>query len=409
MTTLELIGQVIDDKYRVLSEIGQGGWGVIVLVERIDEPSGGSNQFALKILHLDVLFDDESRQRFAREALSLTMLKHPNIVHLFEFGEWDCCPYYVMELLNGRTLKKVLKDRKTLSIRETADIGLQLCSAMSQVHAGGIIHRDITPANLHVDERDAMKLKLLDFGLATFVGLPKGNRLTRTGTTLGSCLYMSPEQARGEQSDARTDIYSIGCVLYECLTGQPPFPADTGVAAMMQHIHNPIPDLPGATADGAEDIQLLNSILRQALAKEKEDRFQKAGDMLDALRPLGSLTDIRRYDNHTAQIRINHSLVHAAKMTAQSAEDVGDDEENDNESAESVSATAAGDAPHVVATDDVQSVGSQESFGAANGCQDGAAAAFPTERSPAAIWLAIGLVLALAAVFAVIKLSGATF
>ncbi len=212
--------------YRILSRLGKGGMGVVYAAEDLSL----GRKAAIKFLTDSTTADPASVQRFLREAKSASALNHPNICTIYEFGEHEGHPFLAMELLDGVTLDTLLTGSPT-PLTRLLDIGIQAADALDAAHRKGIIHRDIKPANIFIVGKD--QVKLLDFGLAkleeaasdaTSDGTIAGPDITSAGSAVGTIAYMSPEQARGETLDARTDIFSLGTVLYQLATGQHPFP-----------------------------------------------------------------------------------------------------------------------------------------------------------------------------------------
>jgi len=268
-------------RYRILGELGHGAMGTVYrahdpLIER---------DVAIKTLHPNLPEDQiaEVRQRFLREAKSAGRLNHPNIVTIFDVGEQDGVAYMAMEVLEGRSLQQVLGESTRLPFQTTADYVAQIADALDRAQQLGIVHRDVKPANVVVSATG--HVKLTDFGVAYV----PSSTMTQTGTMIGSPRYMSPEQVLGLPIDPRSDIFSLGVVLYEMLSGQAPFvrAGDTTIFPLMNRIaaepHPPVTQL-DPSIPAAFDV-----ILRKALAKKPEDRYQRAGEMADDLRKLRGL------------------------------------------------------------------------------------------------------------------------
>jgi len=257
--------------YRIIEKIGAGGMGEVFLAEdtRLDR------KVALKFLPPHLSQDDAARARFTREAKAAAKLDHPNIVQVFEVGEFQGRPFFAMAHIEGKSLKDVIKEGR-LSIDETIDLTRQICEGLHTAHESGVVHRDIKPGNIIIDRDN--KARILDFGLATVAGEDK---LTRTGSTLGTVGYMSPEQIEGKRVDLRSDLFSVGVILYEMLTGRRPFEGDTD-AAVARSItdNNPEPIARYKSGTTGE----LQQIVGKALAKDPSHRYQHADDLLADLK-----------------------------------------------------------------------------------------------------------------------------
>ena len=269
----ELAGKTISH-YRILEEIGQGGMGVVFKAQdlKLDRP------VALKFLPSNLIRDSEAKQRFIQEARAASALQHSNVCVVHDIDETpEGQMFIVMEHLQGETLKRKV-ERGPLKIEEAIDIAVQVAQGLAKAHENGIVHRDIKPANIIIT--NAGVAKIVDFGLAK---LSRLTPLTRTGTTIGTAGYMSPEQVKGEIADRRTDIWSLGVVLYEMVTGLLPFRGEHEVALAYSIVNeDPVP-IPGRRGDVPAG--LLNLIGR-CLEKEKEKRYQNADEILAVLHQL---------------------------------------------------------------------------------------------------------------------------
>jgi serine/threonine-protein kinase len=237
-----------------------------------------NREVAIKVLRADLARDPSFLNRFRREAHSAAGLNHPSIVSVYDTGE-DIAPdgtpqpFIVMEYVEGRTLRDIIKTEGTLPARRAMEIVADVCAALDFSHRNGIIHRDIKPANVMITPAGAVKV--MDFGIARAVA-DNSATVTQTANVIGTAQYLSPEQARGESVDARSDVYSTGCLLYELVTGVPPFQGDSPVAVAYQHVReNPV--MPSAR--NPEIPRVVDSIVMKALAKNQLNRYQSAGDM----------------------------------------------------------------------------------------------------------------------------------
>jgi serine/threonine-protein kinase len=265
-----MIGQTISH-YKILDKLGEGGMGVVYKAHdtKLDR------DVALKFLPSHISTDDEVKQRFIHEAQAASALNHTNICSIHAIEEFEKQQFIDMEFVEGKTLGVLLKE-KELSLKEVLDIALQIAEGLNAAHKRGIVHRDIKPDNIMVTDEGLVKI--MDFGLAKLKG---SSKLTKTHSTLGTLSYMSPEQARGEEVDQRSDIFSLGAVLYEMITGRRPFKGEHE-AAIMYSLLNEMPEpLARYKADISDEMQ---RVIDKALAKEKGKRYQHVDEMLADLR-----------------------------------------------------------------------------------------------------------------------------
>jgi serine/threonine protein kinase len=268
------VGNVIDDRYEIVCPIASGGFAVVYKAYQ----KQFDRMVAIKLLDRYVMDEDDAIPRFEREARAVSALRHRNVVGMYGYGVWQGAPYMVMELVDGPSLHTVIRAQEKLAPKRAARLMAQVCHALDEAHKNGIVHRDLKPQNIMITKApDGTELvKIIDFGLAKLMpgyGL-SAQKLTETGQALGTCTYMAPEQCTGALVDARADIYSVGCLLYECVTGGAPFDADANVAVMFMHInevHKPV------------NIAGLDQILARALAKNPDERYASASEMADDL------------------------------------------------------------------------------------------------------------------------------
>jgi len=261
-----LINTLFDGRYRILRKLGTGGMANVYLAE--DEVLG--RRVAIKILNDRHAGDDQFVERFRREAKNAASLSHPNIVSIYDRGEAEGTYYIAMEYLDGRSLKELIVARGPAPIHLAVDYARQILAAIRFAHRHGIVHRDIKPHNVLVDGEG--RLKVTDFGIAR-AGV---SQMTEAGSIIGTAQYLSPEQAKGAPVDQTSDLYSVGVVLYELLTGVVPFSGDTPVEIAMKHLST-IPEPPSAKrADVPRDLDL---VVMRALAKDPAERYQSAEEM----------------------------------------------------------------------------------------------------------------------------------
>jgi serine/threonine protein kinase len=234
-----LLGEVLDSRYKIIESIGQGGMGKVYLVEHQQM----SKRMAMKLLHRELASNRDIARRFRREALAISRLTSPHTVQVFDFGQGPFGMYLVMELLRGEDLGKIIYREEKLTLQRTIDLLFQAATALEEAHGQGIVHRDLKPENLFITKahNGNEHLKILDFGLAKLQSA--ANEETGHGRLLGTPYYMSPEQIRGGDVDARADIYAIGALFCKMLTGEPPYKADSPLGVLSRHISDPIPKL----------------------------------------------------------------------------------------------------------------------------------------------------------------------
>ena len=274
-----MIGCVIDRKYRLDDKIGFGGMGNVYRASRLLI----GDQVAIKILHAAHVSDPQAGERFRREAQAAARLKHPNAVSIYDFGVTsDGLVYLVMELVEGQNLRQIIKQQGPLAPATVSEITNQVCSALQVAHQQNVVHRDLKPDNIMVNVTiSGLRVKVLDFGIAKLRDLATSN-LTVTGNVMGTPHYMSPEQCLGEEIDSRSDLYSLGVVMYQMLTGSLPFNSSTSTAVVMQHVSKEPPSLRSINLSISPAVE---AVVLYALAKRREDRPQSA----DALaRELGA-------------------------------------------------------------------------------------------------------------------------
>jgi len=242
---------------------------------------------AVKIIHPHLSRDPEFVRRFEQEAAAVAKLRHPNIIQVYDFNHDDDIYYMVLDFIPGKTLKDWLRTltsaKRRLPVADAVRIMTAVCDAVAYAHEYSIIHRDLKPGNIMLTPKG--QPILMDFGITKMLD---GMDHTATGTIVGTAKYMSPEQARGERPDERSDIYALGVMLYELVAGQPPFEADTTVAVLMKHVNEPVPDIRQIQSDIPEE---LVEIIERALAKDRKDRYQNAAQMSAALKLLKRLSE----------------------------------------------------------------------------------------------------------------------
>ena len=264
-------GQKINNRYEIIKSIGEGGMANVYLAnDKILD-----RKVAVKVLRGDLSSDEKFIRRFQREALSVSNLSHPNIVEVYDVGEEDGEYYIVMEYIDGKTLKQLLKKREYLTLTEVIDIMTQLTDGIAHAHESYIIHRDIKPQNIMIE--DDGRIKITDFGIAMALN---ATQLTQTNSVMGSVHYLPPEQASGKGATVKSDIYSMGILMYELLTGTVPFKGDNAVEIALKHMKDNLPSLREFNPSIPQSVE---NILLKATAKNPRNRYDSAKEMHEDL------------------------------------------------------------------------------------------------------------------------------
>ena len=291
---MNLEGSVIGNRYKIIEKIGNGGMATVY--KALDQIL--NRYVAVKVLRDEFTTDEEFIKRFNAEAQSAARLTHPNIVSVYDVGQEYNVYYIVMELIQGKTLKEIIDEDGSLSWKWSVNIATQIASALEMAHRNHIVHRDIKPHNIMITEEGVAKVT--DFGIAKAVS---NSTITAFGTTLGSVHYFSPEHARGGYTDAKSDLYSLGVVMYEMVTGKVPFDADTPVSVALKHMQ----EEPVEPIKVKRDIPFaVNQIIMKALKKDPNERYQNATEIIRDLnmalkRPEGGFIESRDYENSYTQ------------------------------------------------------------------------------------------------------------
>jgi serine/threonine protein kinase len=276
-----LVGQVIADRYRLTKKLGEGGMGEVYEAQHIYI----EKKVALKLLRPEIMSNQEAVTRFYQEARSASAIGHENIVEIDDFGKLpDGRVYLSMEYLEGESLNDALQ--RPMDLGRALDIVIQVCKGLAAAHVKNIVHRDMKPENVFLTKKDGKEVaKILDFGIAKVSGTEGNQHLTRTGTIFGTPHYMSPEQALGKALDHRTDIYSVGVIMYEMFTGTVPFKAESFMGILTQHLTTQ----PRAPHEEAPERQIpipVEAVILKAMAKEVGDRYQSMAELLTDLEKL---------------------------------------------------------------------------------------------------------------------------
>ena len=270
---LDRLKSALADRYAIERELGSGGMARVYLAQDLKH----DRQVAVKVPKQEIAAT-LGPERFLREIKIAAQLTHPQILPLYDSGEADGFLYYVMPYVAGESLHQRLEREKQLRLDDALHLVREVADGLGYAHRVGVIHRDIKPENVLISEGHAV---ILDFGIARAITAAGGERLTQTGIILGTPYYMSPEQAGSESLDARSDIYSLGCILYEMLAGEPPFTGPTSQAILARHAADKVPSLRIVCSRVPAVVE---TAIEKALAKAPADRFATAGEFADALR-----------------------------------------------------------------------------------------------------------------------------
>ncbi|HEY7544362.1 MAG TPA: protein kinase [Blastocatellia bacterium] len=265
-----LLGHTLEGKYKIISRLGAGGMGSVYRAQRVHI----GDEVAVKVLLQEFVRNPAALERFRREARAAAMLQHPNIVTIHDYGETteaSAPAFIVMELVRGTSLRDIIDSEKRIAPRRSVALMKSICAGVGAAHRNEIVHRDIKPDNIIVlphDEDEGERVKVLDFGIAKLRDMVGTAALTQTGTVIGTPYYMSPEQCKAEHLDARSDVYSLGAMMYEMLAGGPPFTAMTATGIVAKHLTQPPPPLPPELKIPAD----LEAVIMRALSKDPKDR-----------------------------------------------------------------------------------------------------------------------------------------
>ena len=290
-----MTGRVLGDRYEVIEKVGGGGMALVYKAKcRL------LNRFvAIKVLRPEFTEDEEFVKKFRREAQSAASLSHPNIVGIYDVGTQDTNYYIVMEYIKGQTLKELIKSKGTLGVEYATNIAIQICYALDHAHKNNIVHRDIKSHNILIREDNSVKVT--DFGIARAVS---SSTITNTGNVIGSVHYFSPEQARGGYTDAKSDIYSLGVVMYEMLTGRLPFEGESPIAVALKHIQEE-PEAPSRI--NSRMPKAIEAIILKCLEKEVSKRYDSASEIINDLRqslvmPNGDFVKKNKYTDENTRV-----------------------------------------------------------------------------------------------------------
>lgn len=266
-----MIGTVLSGRYRLEAKLGSGGMSTVYLAsdDTLDRP------VAVKVMHREMSEQEDQLQRFSQEARAVAKLTHPNVVSVIDAGEDGGYPYIVFEYVKGETLKQRIGRVGALDTQEAIAYAIEVARGLGVAHARNMVHRDIKPQNVLIDEEG--RAKLTDFGISRQL---EQDGVTATGRVLGTTDYVAPEQAMGKAVDPRSDIYSLGVVLYEMLVGQVPFHADSQVGVAMKHVNEELPDVQRRRPEASAAVAL---VVERATAKNPDERYQTIAEMIDDL------------------------------------------------------------------------------------------------------------------------------
>lgn len=353
-------GQVFADKYELLDVIGSGAMGVIYRARHLIL----DKVVAIKVLHTNQA-DSNLIMRFQREARAASSLNHPNVITVYDFGVHAAsAPYMVMDYLQGRTLAEYIEQRGQLSLREIVDIVEQILAALAHAQKKNILHRDLKPSNIMVleEENEPRLVKLLDFGLAKLLDRDDQIALSAVGSALGSPAYMSPEQATGLKVDCRSDLYSLGCMMYEMIAGQPPLLGESPMETLMNRLNQKAPPLRETIlkTKRAREFNALTDVptivelfVAKLLERDQRDRFQTAQDARDYLNTIWEYID---------PVEASEATLRAAKKTGTGRATVKDINVTDiSRAAQSRAANSSSSNPQVTSSSEMESVGSTSS------------------------------------------------
>ncbi len=294
-----LIGTTIADKYEINAFVGRGGMGAVYRATHIEL----NRVVAVKVLHKHLLSHQGISERFRLSAQAAHALRHANLVSVTDFGFTTEGQFYLtMDYISGETLADRIRRERELSVDSFFKIFSQVLSGLRFCHQKGIVHRDIKPSNILLTDREirADSVKLVDFGIAKVLPDAESSidHLTQTGELLGSPLYMSPEQCRGDEIDERTDLYSLGCVMYEALSGKPPYQGKSAIQTLMMQCSEPAPTLPDGTAEDQHLTEQLDAFIKKALRKSPADRFNGSEEMESALASIQRFLHLPKIARH---------------------------------------------------------------------------------------------------------------